>query len=172
MKSPITLKPHIEKLADHHAVAGFECGVEPLDRFLVAHALANQRSGSSQTYVALIGDAVIGYYSLSVGQVLHAGAPKRLAKGLPRYPVPIVLLARLAVHRDWHGQKLGAGLFVDAMRRTIQAADIAGVRALVVHAKDDRAKAFYQHFGFEAFSDDPLTLFRLIKDLRHMAGSA
>lgn len=171
MSPAITIKPRVEKLTPAHDVAPFDCATEPLNKFLKAHALPNQKSGSSQTYVALIGGAIVGYYSLSVGNVLHDSAPARLAKGLPRYPIPILLLARLAVHKDWQGHKLGAGLLLDAIRRTNQVADIAGVRALVVHAKDDKAKSFYAHFGFEAFSHEPLTLFRLIKDIRAMLES-
>jgi len=171
LNSKISLPPRIEKLAAEHDVAGFTSGSEPLDRFLTNYALTNQKSGSSQTYVALVGSAVVGYYSLTVGNVLYDDAPKRLAKGLPRHPVPVILLARLAIHKDWQGQRLGSGLMLDAIRRTVQAADIAGIRALLVHAKDDSAKAFYEHFGFEAFTSEPMTLYRLLKDIRLMLES-
>ncbi|MEW5964493.1 MAG: GNAT family N-acetyltransferase [Pseudomonadota bacterium] len=132
-------------------------------------ALINQKAGSSQTYVALIGAAVVGYYCLTVGNVLYDGAPGRLVKGLPRHPVPVVLLARLAIHKQWQGRRIGQGLLLDAIRRTLQAADIAGVRALLVHAKDDKARAFYEHFGFEPFTTEPLNLYRLITDIRLMS---
>lgn len=171
MSRSITVKPTIEKLGATHDLSGFDCGVEPLNRFLINFAATNQKTGSSQTYVALVGSAVVGYYSLTVGQVLFDDAPKRLAKGLPHHPVPTILLARLAIHKDFQGQKLGHGLLLDAIRRTLQAADIAGVRALLVHAKDDKAKAFYEHFGFEPFTDAPLTLYRLLKDVRCMQES-
>jgi predicted N-acetyltransferase YhbS len=96
--------------------------------------------------------------------------PERLTRGLARHPVPIMLLARLAVSVEWQGRGLGAGLMKDAMRRTLQAADIAGIRAFGVHAKDDVARAFYEHFGFVASSSDPFHLFVLMKDLRRIAG--
>ena len=171
MKRAIALKPRIEKLGASHDPSGFDCGSELLNRFLTHFAGTNQKSGSSQTYLAVVGAVVVGYYSLTVGQVHYDDAPKRLAKRLPRHPVPVVLLARLAIHTDFQRQKLGEGLLFDAVRRTMQAADIAGIRALVVHAKDDVAKAFYEHFGFEAFTDEPLTLYRLLKDVRMMSES-
>jgi predicted N-acetyltransferase YhbS len=146
--------------------------VSALNRFLTNFALANQRAGSTQTYVALVGQNVAGYYSLTVGDVAYADAPDRLAKGLPRHPVPVMILARLAVDQNFKGQKLGAGLLLDALRRTLQAADIAGIRAVVVHAKDDAAKTFYEHLGFVAFSDQPLNLYRLLKDIRLMQDRA
>lgn len=171
MNPAIAIQPRIEKLAAGHDLAGFDCGSEGLNRFLTRFALVNQKAGSSQTYLALVGSEVVGYYSLTVGNVLYDDAPKRLAKGLPRHPVPVILLARLAIHKDWQRQRLGQGLMLDALRRTLQAADIAGVRALLVHAKDDKAKAFYEHFGFEPFTAEPLTLYRLLKDIRLMVES-
>jgi GNAT superfamily N-acetyltransferase len=156
----------IEKLARKHAVDLFDCGEEPLNRFLLRYALPNQQANASQTYVGLSNDAVIGYYTLVVGEVAYDGAPERLTKGLARHPVPIMLLARLAVSRDWQGKGIGAGLLRDAILRTLQAADIAGIRAFSVHAKNDAARAFYRHFGFVESPSDPLHLFALIKDLR------
>ncbi len=138
----------IEKLRPDHAVAGFDCGQEELNRFLSRFALVNQLAGAAQTYIALSGEAVVGYDSLAVGEVAYDDAPGRLSKGLARHPVPIMLLARLAVGRGSQGQGIGAGLLKDAMLRTVQAADIAGIRALAVHAKDENARRFYEHFGF------------------------
>ena len=109
---------------------------------------------------------VIGSYTLVVGEVASEGAPMRLAKGLARYPIPIMLLARMAVAVGWQGRGVGAGLLKDAMLRTAAAADIAGIRAFLVHAKDENARRFYEHLGFEAFVDQPLTLYRLIKDIQ------
>ena len=100
-----------------------------------------------------------------VGQVEHIAAPERLTKGLARHPVPIMLLARLAVAISWQGKGLGSGLLKDAMLRTLQAADIAGIRAFAVHAKDDEARSFYQHFDFVPSPSDPYHLFRLLKDI-------
>lgn len=156
----------IEKLHRRHPVEDFECGRPPLNRFLARYALANQQSNASQTYVGLADDAVGGYYTLVVGEVSYEDAPERMSKGLARYPVPVVVLARLAVSTKWQGRGAGAGLLKDAMARTLQAADIAGIRAFVVHAKDDAARAFYEHFGFAPSPSDPLHLYVLIRDLR------
>jgi GNAT superfamily N-acetyltransferase len=168
LRSPIAIQPRIEKLAAGHDLTGFDCGADGLNRFLKQFALVNQKAGSSQTYLALVGSEVVGYYSLTAGNVLYDDAPKRLTKGLPRHPVPVILLARLAIHKDWQRQRLGQGLLLDALRRTLQAADIAGVRALLVRAKDDTAKAFYEHFGFEPYTTESPTLYRLLKDVRSM----
>lgn len=156
----------IEKLHRRHAVEDFDCGKEPLNRFLIRHSLQNQQAGSSRTYVAVADEEIIGYYTLVVGQVEYDGAPDRLRKGLARHPVPIMLLARLAVAVRWQRKGLGAGLLKDAMLRTLQAADIAGIRAFAVHAKDDEARKFYERFDFIASPSDPRHLFRLLKDLR------
>ncbi len=156
----------IEKLHRSHDVDEFDCGSEALNRFLARYALQNQQAGASQTYVAFAGDAVAGYYTLVVGQVEYDAAPERMTKGLARHPVPIMLLARLAVATSWQGKGLGAGMLKDAIERTLQAADIAGIRAFAVHAKDDEARAFYEHFGFSPLPSDPCHLFRLLKDIR------
>lgn len=166
MSGPQDSKPRIEKLRADHVVSGFDCGVPALTRFLHAFALTNQRSDSAQTYVAMIDDNVVGYYSLTVGDVLFDDAPERLAKGLPRHPVPVLILARLAIDRRHQGRRLGEGLLRDALRRTLTAADIAGIRGVVVHAKDDIARAFYERFGFVSFPGQPLILYRLLKDIR------
>jgi len=162
----------IEKLTRHHVLDGFDCGHEALNRFLLRFAWPNQQASASRTYVGLDDDAVIGFYTLVVGEVAYDGAPERLTKGLARHPVPIMLLARMGVHVGLQGRGIGAGFVKDAMLRTIAAADIAGIRAFVVHAKDDTARAFYAHLGFESFTDLPLTLYRLIKDIRAMGAAA
>jgi GNAT superfamily N-acetyltransferase len=159
-------RPRIEKLGPEHDIKSFDCGVEALNRFLQRHALVSQRAGSVQTYLAVAGDAVAGFYSLTVGQVEFDDAPERLGKGLPRHPIPIVLLARLAVDRGSRGQGIGSGLLRDAFRRIKSVSEIAGVRGIAVHAKDEAAKAFYEHFGFVEFPGRPLTLYRLMKDIR------
>jgi GNAT superfamily N-acetyltransferase len=168
----VTAAPHIEKLQRTHAIDSFDCGQDALNRFLIRYALQNQQAGASQTYVALLGDApqVVGYYTLVVSEVEYADAPERLTKGLARHPVPLMLLARLAIATDQQGRGLGLGLLKDAIVRTLQAAEIAGIRALAVHAKDDAARSFYEHFGFIASPSDPYHLFRLLKDLRAMVG--
>jgi len=156
----------IEKLERRHAVDDFDCGNDALNRFLKRHALQSELAGASRTYVALADAEIAGYYTLVVGQVEHAAAPERLKKGLARHPVPIMLLARLAIATHWQGKRLGAGLLKDAMLRTLHAADIAGIRAFAAHAKDDAARAFYERFDFVASPSDPYHLFRLLKDIR------
>ena len=157
----------VEKLTRQHTVDPFDCGEEALNRFLIRFALSNSLANASQ-YVGLAEDAVVGFYTLVVAEVGHDDAPDRLTKGLARHPVPIVLLARLAVHRAWQGKGVGGGLLRDAVLRTLQAADIAGIRALAVHAKDEGARAFYRRFDFMDSPTDPLHLFALIKDLRRL----
>lgn len=160
----------VEKLDAGHEVDAFDCGKEPLDRFLQRFALTNQKAGSAQTYVVCRGDRVVGYYSLTVGSVEHADAPGRVRKGQPRHLIPVMLLARLAVDKTEQGRGLGRALLKDALLRTAQAADIAGIRALIVHAKDDEARAWYEGFDFEPSPTDPCHLFLLMKDLRALIG--
>ncbi|CAN5335777.1 GNAT family N-acetyltransferase [soil metagenome] len=156
----------IEKLTRLHQVEPFDCGEPALNRFLHRFALASQQASAAQTYVGLADDTVVGFYTLVVGEIACDDAPERLTKGMARHPVPLMLIARLGVQLGWQGRGLGAGLLKDAMRRTAQAADIAGIRALAVHAKDEKAQAFYRHFDFIESPTDPLHMFLLLKDLR------
>ena len=156
----------IEPLQASHALDGFDCGEEALNRFLLRFALVNQRTQASRTYVALHDAAVLGFHTLVVGAVSPDQAPERIRKGLANHPIPVMVLARLAVARSHQGQGLGAGLLKDAIGRTLAAAAIAGIRALVVHAKDPQARGFYEHFGFRPSPTDPLHLFVLLKDLQ------
>jgi GNAT superfamily N-acetyltransferase len=156
----------VEKLKRDHILEGFDCGKEQLNRFLIRNALQNQQANASQTYIVVAGDRVIGYYTLVVGEVAYADAPERLKKGLARYPIPIMLPARLAVSRDWQTRGVGSALLKDALLRTLRAADIAGIRAFAVHAKDDTARAFYGHFEFIASPSDSMHLFLLLKDIK------
>lgn len=161
---------HIAKIDRHHVVEEFDCGQEDLNKFLLRFALSNQLANASTTYLALAGEEVVGFYTLVVGEVAYTDAPERLVKGMARYPVPLMILARLATDLRWQGKGIGKGLLKDAMLRTMQAADIAGIRALAVHAKDDDARAFYEHFDFLPSPTDPLHLYLLMKDLRRAAG--
>jgi GNAT superfamily N-acetyltransferase len=160
----------IEKLGRGHAIDGFDCGKEPLNQFLVRYALQNQQAGSSQTYVGLVGEELVGYYTLAFGAVEYAEAPERIGKGLARHPIPLMVLARLAVSKSWQGQGVGPGFLKDAVLRTLQASEIAGLRALAVHAKDDEARAFYERFGFIASPTDPYHLLVLLKDIKKELG--
>ena len=161
----------IDKLRREHNTSAFHCGEDSLDRFLDRFAFPNQQAGGSTSYVALSENQIVGFYSLAVGQVVYEDAPERLSKGLASHPVPVMLLARLAVDLNWQGKRLGAGLLRDALLRTLQAADIVGIRAIVVHAKNDEARRFYEHFGFFPSPTDPYHLFRLLKDIRAMLGN-
>jgi GNAT superfamily N-acetyltransferase len=158
----------IEALQRTHGIDEFDCGREPLNRFLIRYAFHNQQAGASRTWVVLAGEEekVVGYYTLVVGQVEYNDAPERLTRGLARHPVPIMLLARLAIATHFQGKGLGAGLLKDAMLRTLEAAEIAGIRAFAVHAKDDAARSFYERFDFVPSPSDPWHLFRLLKDVR------
>jgi GNAT superfamily N-acetyltransferase len=156
----------IEKLQPNHVLEGFDCGKESLNRFLIRNALQSQYANASQTYVLVTADRVIGYHTLVVGEVAFAAAPERLTKGLARHSVPVMLLARLAVSRECQGRGIGQSLLKDALLRTLQAADIAGIRAFAVHAQDNEARAFYTHFDFIASPSDPMHLFLLLKDVK------
>jgi GNAT superfamily N-acetyltransferase len=158
----------VEKLRRDHAVEDFDCGREELNRYLVRYALLNQQAGAAQTYVGIVDEVVVGYHTLAVGHVTLEDAPGRLTKGLARHPVPIMLLARLATDRRWQSQGVGKALLRDAMLRTLQAAEIAGIRALAVHAKDEEARRFYEHFDFVPSPSDPMHLFVLLKDVRRI----
>jgi GNAT superfamily N-acetyltransferase len=160
----------IEKLRREHVVDTFDCGSDELDRFLVRHAWAAQQAHTAQSYVLAKDLEVLGFYSLAAASVTHEAATERTRKGVPRHPIPAILLARLAVDRSMQGKGLGAALLKDALLRSAQAADTIGARALLVHAKDEAAKSFYEHFDFEASPSDPFHLLLLMKDLLRIVG--
>jgi ribosomal protein S18 acetylase RimI-like enzyme len=151
-----------------HRVEGFECGVHSLDAWLRKHAFQSHRSGGSRVFVATETDPdVAGYYALAAGAVMPREAPARLVRGLAaNQPVPVVLLGRLAVDARHQRRHLGRSLLLDAMTRVLQAGELIGIRALLVHAIDERAMAWYAQFGFERSPTHPLHLILLIKDLR------
>ncbi len=157
-------------LTKAHDFLEFDCGKEPLNTFLIRHALANQANGSARTFVGLHGNRVVGYYSLAVGSVLFDEAPERMAKGLARHPIPILLMARFAVDKDYQGRGLGKGLFKDALKRALSVSGEAGVRAFMTHAKDEEAKALYLRLGMQECSPDPLHLYLLMKDVERIVG--
>jgi GNAT superfamily N-acetyltransferase len=161
-------KPQIVKLDKGHATTAFNCGAAPLNVYLQRYALANQSAGGAQTYAAILDDEVVGYYSLSTASVEYDQAPARTKKGMARHPIPVILIARLAVDHTWQGKGLGAALLLDALRRIVSAADIVGIRAVPVHAKDEAAKRFYQHFDFDPSPVDPMHLFLLIKEVTRL----
>ena len=156
----------IDKLHRAHDLSGFDCANTTLNEWLKKFAWTNQQSDSARTYVALSGDRVVGYYALTTGSVHKHESPQRIAKGLANHPIGVVLLARLAVDRSQQGKGLGKALLFDALTRIEEAAEIVGVRAVLVHAIDEPARRFYLHFGFEESPVNPYQLLLLLKDLR------
>lgn len=161
----------VRKLAATDRVDVFDSGQAALNQFLQRFALTSQKANSAQTYVSCQEGVVVGFYSLAVGSVEPETAAPRVLKGIARHPVPVMILARLAVDLKHQGVGLGSALLRDALLRTAQAADIAGIRALLVHAKDDAARQWYLNWEFEPSETDPFHLFLLLKDLKAMLGS-
>jgi GNAT superfamily N-acetyltransferase len=143
----------------------FDCTVPVLNEYLKKYALQNQKKHAARTYVATRGNRIVGYYSLAYGSVSLEEATQTVKAGLPRHPIPVILLARLAVDSTEQGHGLGAGLLKDALLRTVQAAEIAGLRAMLVHAKDDSAKRFYEKFGFQPSPIDEYHVFLRLSDI-------
>jgi GNAT superfamily N-acetyltransferase len=157
----------VEAISENHDVSRFDCGGhESLNDWLKRFALTNQRNESARTYVVHRNGVVVGYYSISAGTVSVEEAPTRISKGLARHPIPVILLARLAVDKDEKGAGLGKALLKDALVRIAQAADIVGARAVLVHAIDEQASKFYLRFGLEPSPIHELQLMLLMKDLR------
>jgi GNAT superfamily N-acetyltransferase len=164
---PIGVLSQVEKLNGNHRVKTFKSGKHSLDLFLRRHALKNQEADSSQTYIVHRDGSVIGYYSLTVGSVDRLDCPPGITAEMPPdYPIPVILLARLAVDRSEQGRRLGSALLKDAFYRIASAAEIVGARAVLVHAIDAQAKAFYEHFNFEEFPAGTLHLMLALKDVR------
>jgi GNAT superfamily N-acetyltransferase len=151
----------IEPLAARHDRAAFDCGEAPLNEFLKKYARQNEERGISRTYVAVKGDAphIFGYYTLRAGAVEASEFPKEEAKRLPRYPVPVIHLARLAVDRTAQGQGIGQALLASALKKALAASALAGAYAVEVFAKTQRAARFYEKHGFQAFQDDAQHLY-------------
>lgn len=161
----------VETLSAEHDFSRFDCGAhESLNDWLKRFALLNQKNESARTYVVHRNDSVVGYYSIAAGSVLAEEAPARISKGLAKHAIPVILLARLAIDKDEKGAGLGRALLKDALLRIASAADIIGARAVLVHAIDEPAKEFYQHFDFEPSPVHELQLMLLMKDLRKALG--
>lgn len=156
----------LERLDGGHDLASFRSGNDILDSWLTGHALASQRMDSARTFVLLEGDAVAGYFNLTMGSVRRADAPRKLVRGLPAYPVGVALLARLAVHIDRQGQGFGGLLLAEALRKSVSAGEAAAARLVVVDAIDETAARFYTHYGFVAVPEHPQRLYRRIKDIK------
>ncbi|MGO9084911.1 MAG: GNAT family N-acetyltransferase [Candidatus Sulfotelmatobacter sp.] len=157
----------VEAISESHDLSRFDCGGhESLNDWLKRFALTNEKNESARTYVVHRNGLVVGFYSISAGSVSVEEGPSRISKGLAMHPVPVILLARLAVDQDEKGTGLGKALLKDALARIAQAADIVGARAVLVHAIDEQAKKFYEHFDFEPSPIHELWLMLLMKDLR------
>ncbi len=155
-----------EPLGPQHRLEGFDCGKPTLNDWLVRHARQAQGSGSAKTFVVSENDRVSGYFSLTVGQIDTLDAPERIRKGMGQYPVPVVILARLAVGLQDQGRGIGIGLLQDAIRRTLLIAEQAGIRAMLTHPIDEDAVKFYARFGFIASPLREQQLLLLLKDAR------
>ena len=154
-----------EPLQDSHDLEPFQCGIASLDDWLKKRARANQAVGASRSYVIAKGQRVIGYYCLSSGAIAVMEAPGKLRRNMPD-PIPMAVLGRLAIDSGWQGKGIGVALLQDAVLRTVQAAEILGIRGLLVHAISEQAKAFYEHHGFAPSPSSPMTLLLSIKDMR------
>ena len=161
MTSPQLHPP--EKLGPDHDLTDFKSGEAALDDWLRRRALQNQESGASRTYVVCEDKKVVGYYALAVGAAAPEIAPGRVRRNMPN-PVPVMVLGRLAVHSDYQGKGIGRALLRDAVLRTLQAADIAGIRAMLVHAISEDAYRFYEKCGFTASPIEPMTLMITLGD--------
>lgn len=160
----------VERLDSGHDLGWFSCGNEELDDWLRRHALAAQAMDSARTFVLVRGKVIVGYFSLTMGSVQRADAPAKLVRGLPQYPVGIVLLARLAIDRSSQGDGLGGRLLAHALRRATAAGEAAAARLVVVDAIDDTAVAFYARHGFVPAPEHPRRLYRRMKDIRASLG--
>jgi GNAT superfamily N-acetyltransferase len=154
-----------EPLGEDHQIEGFSSGESVLDDWLTRRARANQASGVSRTYVACEGKRVVGYYALASGAIAQAAVPGKFRRNMPE-PIPVVVLARLAVDRGSHGCGLGRAMSRDAARRVAQAADAIGIRGIVVHAISEEARGFYIALGFDPCRAEPMTLVATLRDIR------
>ncbi len=153
-----------ELLTPDHVLTGFSCGKPELDEWLVKRAVANQARGATTTHVVVKDGRVIGFYSLSSAVVAHRDARGKDRRNMPD-PIPAVMLARMAVDEKHRGQGLGAALLGAAITTTVAAAGAIGIACLLVHAKDEEARAFYQHFGFDPSPTDPMHLILRLVDI-------
>jgi len=157
----------IEPIGSQHNVQDFDCGSDELTDWLRRFALTNHRSDSARVYVVHRDQRVVGYYALATGAADRSEVSPRVAQGLANHPVPVIILARLAVDASEQGRNLGSLLLWDALARVSQASELVGVRALLIHAKDDEARAWYlSRLEFDESPVDPLQLMLLLKDLR------
>jgi GNAT superfamily N-acetyltransferase len=160
-----------EHLTSEHDVGAFESGIQALDEWLKRRALANEQAGGSRTYVISAERRVVGYYALAAGAIARAAASGPARRNMPD-PVPVMVLGRLAVDRAYQGRGFGSGLLRDAILRILHAAEIGGIRAILVHAISDEAKRFYEHHGFVESPVDPMTLMITVAEARRSLDGA
>jgi GNAT superfamily N-acetyltransferase len=154
-----------EPLNEHHPLADFDSGEPSLDDWLKRRAIKNQSNDASRTYVVCDAQAVIGYYCLAAGALGHAEAPSALRRNRPD-PIPVLVLGRLAIHKTRQQAGIGTALLSDAIRRAVQASEIAGVTALLVHALSEDAKRFYRSRGFVESPVKPMTMCLLLATVK------
>lgn len=155
----------IEPLANYHDRTSFSCGVLELDHYLKEMANQDEKRRTSRVFVAAKDKQIIGYYTLSAAEVLRESLPDEVAKKLPKYPIPAALLGRLATDSTFQGKQIGKMLLVNAMKRALFASSTIGAYALIVDAKNHKAKSFYEHFGFISLKDKPNRLFIPMKTI-------
>jgi GNAT superfamily N-acetyltransferase len=170
LKTNLAISPP-QKLRASHDLSQFTSGEPSLDDWLRRRAIPNEESRASRTYVVCVGNRVVGYYALAVGAVAHGGAPGRIRRNMPD-PIPVMVLGRLAVDQTLQGRRIGSSLLRDAVLRTLQASEIAGIRAILVHAISERAKRFYEDCGFIPSPVDPMMLMITVAEAAKIEGSA
>lgn len=159
-----------EKLNSLHQFENFDSGNTQLDEWLKRRALKNESEGASRTYVLCVGEVVVAYYCLANGAIGQTVATGRVRRNMPE-PIPVIVIGRLAVDRNWQGRGIGRALLRDAILRILQAAEIVGIRAILVHAISEDAKKFYQQCGFTVSPLEPMTLMVTVKDAIVSLGS-
>ena len=167
MSAPLSAPEH---LTAEHAVSAFDSGVQELDNWLKRRALQNEAAGASRTYVVSARGRVVGYYALATGAVAQLRATGKVRRNMPE-PIPVMVIGRLAVDREYQGKGLGSGLLKDALLRTLNAASIVGIRAVLLHAISDDAKRFYERAGFSASPVDPMTMMITLAEVERALGT-
>jgi len=152
-------------LTKNHVTEHFDCGIPTLNEWLKKRALKNEKEGASRTYVSCEDDKVIAYYAIATGAIRQKDANGHIRRNMPD-PIPVIILGRLAVDITWQGQGLGSDMLSDAIKRTLQAANIVGTRAFIVHALSDEAKQFYEKHGFRPSPTDPMNLMISMKEAK------
>jgi len=149
----------------------FSCGYSQLDEYLTRFAKANHKKGIGKTFVLLSDSLVAGYYTVSMGEIQFSSIPENLRAGLPKYPIPVARIGRLAVHAGFQGKGFGKYLLIDALRRIVDASQTIAAYAVVVDAKDDSSKAFYTRYGFASYEDESLSMFLSLATFKDAYGA-